>query len=155
MQYYIKCEKCDGKGCAHCGGSGEDPKSQDIADSNFPVKQLVSDACTLGDATRAIELSDFRELLLLSVTNEGHRKLLESAYAATFSVPNDASLERSALQGVVRRLATMTAWREQAREILVECDAELSAQAHGRPASSKADLLRVSGVCRRLYEGKM
>lgn len=38
------------------------------------------------------------------------------------------------------------------RQCLVSCDSELSAQAHGRPASDKEELSILSNRCRRLAE---
>lgn len=38
------------------------------------------------------------------------------------------------------------------RQLFIDADSELSAIAHGRPPSDKAELLRLSGEFRNLYE---
>lgn len=43
---------------------------------------------------------------------------------------------------------------KQLRPLLVQADSELSAIAHGRPPSDKAELIKLSQAIRTLYEGK-
>lgn len=43
---------------------------------------------------------------------------------------------------------------EELRKVLLDCDSELSAQGHGRPASDSGTLRRMSQRCRDLYDGK-
>lgn len=45
-----------------------------------------------------------------------------------------------------------TELRDLLMRILVDCDSELSAQSHGRPASDKEELGALSHRCRTLYE---
>lgn len=40
------------------------------------------------------------------------------------------------------------------RQLFIEADSELSAIAHGRPPSDKAELLRMSDAFRKLYENR-
>lgn len=40
------------------------------------------------------------------------------------------------------------------QELMVAADSELSAIAHGRPPSDKAELLRISDGLRKIYEGR-
>ena len=53
-----------------------------------------------------------------------------------------------------RELAEANLLLQHVRRLAVEADSELSAIAHGRPPSDKAELLRLSGEFRKLYENR-
>lgn len=51
-------------------------------------------------------------------------------------------------RGTLEAKQQALAWAGEARKALIDCDSELSAQGHHRPASAPDELLRLSNQCR-------
>lgn len=76
------------------------------------------------------------ESLLLSVS-------LADGLFSEGQAESDVEYQRGYKEGFDRATA-------ETRSCLIECDSELSAQGHGRPASPREELLRMSSRCRDL-----
>lgn len=55
-------------------------------------------------------------------------------------------------EAVKAALARFVARRDEQIQALVDADSELSAIAHGRPASAKEELVRIYSALRRMYD---
>ena len=64
-----------------------------------------------------------------------------------------ACIEEAA-QAVVELVKEKPRSQSRLRQLFIDADSELSAIAHGRPPSDKAELLRMSGEFRKLYENR-